>query len=154
MIKKVCTKCNRRKNIEEFTSAHGQKHGRRQCRECLRKSDLEHPEWRETHNNKRFIRLYGIDLQFFRNEAWAQGGKCFICQRSDRGLVPDHDHRTGRFRGVLCRSCNSALGMLGDCEDGVKRALLYLQAVKQRVQFSYFPEDDLYLEKNESQSSV
>ncbi|MGH7179501.1 MAG: endonuclease VII domain-containing protein [Tepidisphaeraceae bacterium] len=51
---------------------------------------------------------------------------CSICGR--RGsLVIDHDHRTGEVRGLLCPGCNAGLGMLGDSEAGLERALAYLR---------------------------
>ena len=44
----------------------------------------------------------------------------------------DHDHKTGAFRGWVCRSCNHGIGMLGDSIEGVKRALNYLRNGPQR----------------------
>jgi hypothetical protein len=42
----------------------------------------------------------------------------------------DHDHTTGQVRGVLCFSCNVAIGHLGDSADRVRRAADYLQGRK------------------------
>lgn len=47
----------------------------------------------------------------------SQGGRCAICRSSEpggRGWHGDHDHTTGRFRAVLCQSCNIAIGQLKD----------------------------------------
>ena len=38
----------------------------------------------------------------------------------------DHDHTTGRVRGILCRTCNTALGALGDSLPGIELAVGYL----------------------------
>ena len=43
----------------------------------------------------------------------AQAGLCAICLEendSDRKLAVDHDHVTGKIRGLLCNRCNTALG--------------------------------------------
>lgn len=42
-------------------------------------------------------------------------------------LVIDHCHSTGKFRGWICDTCNRGIGMLGDNQEGVSRALHYLQ---------------------------
>jgi hypothetical protein len=42
------------------------------------------------------------------------------------GACFDHDHKTGLFRGWLCNFCNTGLGRLGDCREGVIRMLEYL----------------------------
>ncbi len=39
----------------------------------------------------------------------------------------DHDHATGKIRGVLCPSCNTGIGKLGDNIEGLRRALAYLE---------------------------
>lgn len=53
-------------------------------------------------------------------------GKEFI--ETKKGACLDHDHVTGKFRGWLCQKCNTALGMVGDCAEGVRRLLSYLEA--------------------------
>ncbi|MEU9115034.1 endonuclease domain-containing protein [Streptomyces sp. NPDC048483] len=37
----------------------------------------------------------------------------------------DHDHRTGKVRGVLCFNCNSGLGLLRDDPQAARRAIAY-----------------------------
>ena len=55
-----------------------------------------------------------------------QDGVCGICGK-DKRLMVDHDHKTGKVRGLLCSSCNRGLGALGDEEIGLHRAIEYLQ---------------------------
>ena len=59
----------------------------------------------------------------------AQGGCCAICGRRPRAgkhLHVDHDHDTGRVRGLLCFSCNVAIGNLHHDVDRVLRAADYV----------------------------
>jgi hypothetical protein len=63
-----------------------------------------------------------------------QGGVCAICGgvgkgSSNRavGLVVDHDHETGRIRGLLCSDCNTALGRFGDSRERLMKAVRYLE---------------------------
>lgn len=52
---------------------------------------------------------------------------CMLCGREDRRLVIDHNHQTGKIRGVLCDRCNVAIGSLGDNVAGLNRAIEYLR---------------------------
>ena len=56
----------------------------------------------------------------------AQDGVCAICQTAPAAHV-DHDHETGKVRGMLCFRCNAALGQLGDDPLVVRRAARYLE---------------------------
>ncbi|MFF5783072.1 endonuclease VII domain-containing protein [Streptomyces virginiae] len=56
----------------------------------------------------------------------AQGGVCVICQEGLAEHV-DHDHQTGKVRGVLCFSCNAALGQFKDRPDVMRRAAAYVE---------------------------
>ncbi len=50
-----------------------------------------------------------------------------ITEQKNSRIVFDHDHKTGKFRGWICDSCNRGLSNLGDDIDGVMNALNYLK---------------------------
>ena len=54
---------------------------------------------------------------------------CELCNKR-KSVHLDHDHETGKIRGVLCQPCNTGLGKLGDNIEGLEIALKYL---KERV---------------------
>ena len=56
-----------------------------------------------------------------------QDGKCAICNNSDKRLCLDHNHSTGKIRGLLCTRCNRGIGLLGDNVETLKNAIEYLQ---------------------------
>ena len=72
---------------------------------------------------------YGIGSGDFARMLAEQKGLCAICHELPDGhgeLHVDHDHATGRVRGLLCASCNLGLGNLKDDVSNVREALLYL----------------------------
>jgi hypothetical protein len=64
--------------------------------------------------NRRYVRLYGITKEQKDGMLLRQGG-CAACGATDPGAIKgwqvDHDHVTGKVRGVLCHPCNTTLGM-------------------------------------------
>lgn len=50
---------------------------------------------------------------------------CQICGSADK-LCWDHDHNTGEFRGTLCGTCNTGIGMFKDDPELLKNAIAYL----------------------------
>ena len=51
---------------------------------------------------------------------------CELCN-INKSVHLDHDHTTGKIRGVLCQTCNTGLGKLGDNIQGLLKALNYLE---------------------------
>ena len=74
------------------------------------------------------IRHYGIDVEDYERMLFEQDGVCYICKEapSKRALDIDHDHKTGKVRGLLCSNHNRALGLLGDDIILLLRATEYL----------------------------
>jgi hypothetical protein len=75
-------------------------------------------------------RDFGISLEQYEELFEQQGGCCGICRRPCTGrprLAVDHNHETDEIRGLLCRACNTALGLLGDSAQTLTAALAYLQ---------------------------
>ena len=90
--------------------------------------------WRE--NNQDIVMghrvriRYGITLDEY-YKAMKSSHCCEICGLEEN-LCYDHDHITGDFRGILCITCNTALGKLGDTLEGVNRAYMYLKNYKNK----------------------
>jgi hypothetical protein len=53
-------------------------------------------------------------------------GLCIVCLKTPATHI-DHDHDTGRVRGILCGSCNRALGLLRDDVEALLFAAEYVK---------------------------
>lgn len=132
-IEKQCTTCKETKKIEAFLWRVESKTYRGQCRDCCNKR-IGYRRQTQTPAFQRATKLrlsYGITPEDYDRLFAEQDGKCALCKtpsdwRPRRGLRIDHCHVTGVIRGLLCDSCNSALGRLGDTVDGLTKALNYL----------------------------
>lgn len=74
-------------------------------------------------------RKYGMTPDDFDRMVVGQSGVCALCKRvptGKKGLVVDHDHKTGRVRGLLCSLCNWMLGCSQDSPEVLRRAADYL----------------------------
>lgn len=80
-------------------------------------------------NWKRQIGLLGCTENDYQELLAGQNFVCAICSSTNpngRRLAVDHDHKTGKIRGLLCQACNRALGLLKDNLDIIERAKDYL----------------------------
>lgn len=86
----------------------------RQCRVCARAMNIRQGPGR---NAKKYGLAPGWK-KHFSVQYQLQGGKCAICERllpqleHGREATRDHDHTTGKNRGVLCQRCNRQLGFI------------------------------------------
>ena len=71
-------------------------------------------------------REYGITLEDYNGLLSRQGGRCRICLKKYK-LHVDHNHKTGRVRGLLCFRCNFGLGWWSEQPARLQRALDYLK---------------------------
>jgi hypothetical protein len=84
---------------------------------------------KEAAHNAMVQKVYGLGPGDYERLYALQGGTCAICKRATgktRRLSVDHDHKTGKVRGLLCRPCNSMLGHARDEREMFKRAYMYL----------------------------
>jgi hypothetical protein len=81
---------------------------------------------RDRCNFRRTLSYYGITEQEYNAALERQGGLCGICKERCR-LVVDHCHDTDKFRGLLCNSCNVAIGYLRNDPERLSAAIEYLQ---------------------------
>jgi hypothetical protein len=83
------------------------------------------------HRASQFKRKYGITLGEYDVMYLKQDGKCGICKTPQEHLLQrlavDHDHSTPKIRGLLCSSCNRALGLLKDNPNYLSNAIAYLK---------------------------
>ena len=79
--------------------------------------------------NQKLKKAHGITLEVFNLLLQLQKNKCLICLRyidKKNGCV-DHNHKTGKIRGILCSQCNFGLGNFKDNIKYLQRAIKYLK---------------------------
>jgi hypothetical protein len=135
---RTCSKCKVGKSANRFspnlatkTKLHAV------CKECMM-------EYRHSNKDKladraalrRIEKQYGMTLEGYNELLSKQGGVCAICKQPERvkvrrrltSLCVDHDHGTGKVRGLLCNNCNSGIGYLRDSAALLQNAIAYLQS--------------------------
>ena len=76
---------------------------------------------------------FGVSVEWLSNRLRDIGWKCESCGvkmtlgKNKRGFHVDHNHETGRVRGLLCANCNIALGYMGDDADALLGLVDYLK---------------------------
>lgn len=100
---------------------------------------MELKRWREADPERKrlykrqtnYRTKYGLELKDVEQIFFSQNNKCAICKKTivlggRSGAKVDHDHKTGKVRGILCSVCNTALGSFRDDTDILASAITYL----------------------------
>lgn len=80
---------------------------------------------KDKERDKYRLSKYGVDGRELLEE---QGGRCASCAIDvTKAFCIDHDHITGKIRGVLCNSCNLSLGYAKDSKEVLSGLIKYLE---------------------------
>ena len=152
----------------------------KRCWECFKKWNVgknhhQYIDGRSQDRNRRLIRhkqwhidnpytkddrlqyLYGITIEHYNRILHQQNNCCAICNRAEseftRKLSVDHNHTTGKVRGLLCSTCNYGLGLFKDNLNYLLSAYNYLKFTKDtNIDYNrHFPKAQYdFLFKNQS----
>jgi len=131
-----CVNCTKKNSIKRFENG-SVKEWVEKNREKVNASNRKKynslsPEEKIKRNRKQQISLYGLTVDQYDAMLMEQNYVCAICEKPEKSsskkvLSIDHDHTTGKVRGLLCDTCNSGLGHFFDNLDFLESAVLYLK---------------------------
>jgi|SRR5579859_1671161 len=98
-----------------------------EIKEKNRLRDLRDPERLKRRKRRSHLKIYGLTLDQYYQMYSTQKGKCAICGISSENFNIDHNHTTGKPRGLLCHWCNLGIGHLRDDINLVRKAVEYLE---------------------------
>ena len=141
--------CSKEQDLSNFYFRKDTNSYRNECKDCIRYKQTEayrtNPvKYRK--RQKRYFKEYLTKDPLYRAKNWLkndynltieeyniqlekQENVCYICKGLDKvRLAVDHCHSTGKLRGLLCSSCNQALGKLQDNPEIIQRAKEYIES--------------------------
>jgi len=137
-----CNICKKIKNLNEFEKRGNQT--LRHCKDCkpstiennrIRKISKKQVKTKDPmrERNVYLKNRYDITIKDYETMLSKQSNSCAICGISqsecDYLFHVDHDHKTGKVRGLLCRQCNYGLGCFKDTISNFINAIKYLGGI-------------------------
>ena len=138
--KKRCSVCHQIKPLSSFWADKILRSG--YCSQCKNCKGSRHKKWRDSLRGNA-SREKAYREQTWRNEGFKltvaeydskyikQKGRCAICGKHQsemkNKLSVDHNHATGRVRGLLCGGCNLYIGILETNSNKFQKAQKYLK---------------------------
>ena len=131
ILKKKCSKCKKEKTFKSFGKDSSKPNGLYSSCNLCRQKLYSGPKYSYAYlRGNKLRQKYGITLEQYDEMLERQGGRCAICGGLNKNgwfLAVDHDHKTGKNRGLLCASCNVILGTAYDNVDILNKAIKYLE---------------------------
>jgi hypothetical protein len=136
-VTKECSKCWQIKTVDNFTNNKISPDSLSAwCKQCTNDrtkiwSKENKLHCRDATYSRKLKREYGLSIKDYDDLLTKQGGVCAICGTKNGNangirLSVDHNHITNEIRGLLCSSCNTALGLFKDSVHGLNAAIHYL----------------------------
>lgn len=138
-------KVKHRKQIKQYYDSHKEelkayrdeykKNNKEKIKEQQKQYRLNNPEKIKNHD---LFSSYGITLAEYNSMLESQNNVCAICgncetektdKNKNRNLAVDHNHKTGKIRGLLCGKCNKMIGLANDNITILQSAINYLRNV-------------------------
>ena len=139
---KVCSRCKKEKSLSEFYKNKTKSDGfNYHCKECFKrystgKAHKKYMKWwrktkkgKDSNRNSLLKKEYGITLQEYVRLFELQNGVCKMCKNPEikKCLAVDHNHKTGKVRGLLCQQCNCMIGFIENKNLFIKDIQKYLE---------------------------
>lgn len=133
---KTCSHCGKTKLVNEYYNSQLKSGYAASCKTCLKtirkkRFDSNPDYFKRRARDLRYQLDYGITLDDYEQLLTKQNNQCDICGTDTpvggrENFAIDHDHSTGKIRGLLCNDCNLGLGSFQDNKESLKKAIQYL----------------------------
>ncbi len=106
---------------------------RGRCKLCYDREYRKDKNWPEKMRRYNLKRGYNLTPEQYDLMLKKQNGVCAICEsfrplsHKETTFHVDHNHKTGKIRGLLCARCNTGLGGFQDNMQYLKNAIKYLE---------------------------
>lgn len=146
---KICKRCGVRKSLTKFYNSKvyptGKAYTCKTCQSEMRNRWIKDDDARYRESNRRAGLKYkfGMTIEQFDKMLADQGGCCAVCKTTNpngegiengknKQFSIDHDHTTGKIRGLLCNKCNRCLSFMQDSVTVLTKAITYLKKHNKR----------------------
>ena len=138
---KKCNGCLVEKPVEDFylnkIGSKGQPRYKSRCKICINKKNLDNyyneteerrKRRREKNSQSHLLRKFGLTSSEFSAMILEQNNKCKTCGCELHKPQVDHNHKTGKVRGLLCKPCNMSMGLLKENTQTLYNMIYYINA--------------------------